>query len=190
MQTIRDPHLKLQDAELATFASRDLKRTDLKFSKSWTPNARLAYKTRVSKLKYEVHHARVWRTWDLKVNKLAFHQLTRKARLQSMDAWISRKRFQVEIKRQSLFMADDDRASRKPSLIMAKTISYLKKNSLEGGHHSSRYGHESTRGDVFLFWNHLVVIIFEEDFKKVLKFWVFLRTLKVFQDACLEKKTV
>jgi len=38
---------------------------------------------------------------------------------------------------------------------MAKAISYLKKSSLEGGHHPSRHGHESTRGNAFRFWNHL-----------------------------------
>ena len=36
-----------------------------------------------------VHYARVWRTWDLEVNKLVFHQLTQGSCLQSMDAWIS-----------------------------------------------------------------------------------------------------
>jgi len=30
-------------------------------------------------------------------------------------------------------------------MVMAKVISYVKKSSLEGGHHPSRYGHESTR---------------------------------------------
>ena len=39
--------------------------------------------------KRRIHHTRVWRTWDLEVNKLAFHQLTRGSYLQSMDAWIS-----------------------------------------------------------------------------------------------------
>jgi len=31
-----------------------------------------------------------------------------------------------------------------PTFIIAKAISYLKKSSLEGGHHLSRHGHEST----------------------------------------------
>jgi len=38
----------------------------------------------------------------------------------------------------------DLRATREQSLIMAKAISYLKKSSLEEGHHPSRYVHEST----------------------------------------------
>jgi len=92
---------KAPDAELVTFASRDLKKADLKFSKSWTQTQASYTKLVFQVLKREVHHARVWRTWDLdlEVNKLAFHQLTRKARWQSMDAWISRKRFHEEIKR-------------------------------------------------------------------------------------------
>jgi len=53
------------------------------------------------------------------------------------------------------------------------------KSSPKGWHHPSRYDHESTRGDVFWFWNHLTMIIFEEDYKKALKFWVLSRTLKV-----------
>ena len=39
--------------------------------------------------KCRVHHACVWGTWDLEVNKLVFHQLTQESHLQSMDAWIS-----------------------------------------------------------------------------------------------------
>ena len=116
----------------------------LKFSKSLTPNVRIIYKTRISKLKRGVHHARVWRTWDLKVNKLAFHQLTRKSHLQSMDAWILRKRFPEGVKRRSPFMASDDRIPRKQTLNMAKVISYLKKSSLKVGLHSPRHDHEST----------------------------------------------
>ena len=38
----------------------------------------------------------------------------------------------------------DLRATRKKSLIMEKVISYLKKSSLEEGHHPSRHDHEST----------------------------------------------
>ena len=113
------------------------------------------------------------------------YQLTRGSRLQSMDAWISSRlsklqerdfqKFQEEIKRQSLFITGDDRASRKQSLIMAKVISYLKKSSLEVGHHPSRHGHESTWRDAFLFWNHFTVIIFEENYKKALNLWVLLK---------------
>ena len=72
-----------------------------------------------------------------------FIKLTRRSRLQSMDTGISRKKFQKfqeEIKRQSL---NDDRATRKQSLIMTKVISYLKKSSLEGGHYPPRHDHEN-----------------------------------------------
>ena len=65
--------------------------------------------------------------------------------MQAIDTWISNRlsklqdsgfqNFQEEIERQSLFIIGDDRASRKQSLIMAKAICYLKKSSLEGGHH-------------------------------------------------------
>jgi len=41
-------------------------------------------------------------------------------------------------------MIGDDRVTRKQSLIMAKAISYLKKSSLEEGHHPSRQGHKSS----------------------------------------------
>ena len=58
-------------------------------------------------------------------------------------------KFQGEIKRQSLFMIGDDRVSRKQSFIIAETISYLKKSSLEEGHHPSRHNHESIKGDAF-----------------------------------------
>jgi len=43
-----------------------------------------------------VHHARVWRTWDLEVNKLTFHQLTQGSHLQSMDAWILSRLFKLQ----------------------------------------------------------------------------------------------
>ena len=43
--------LKLSDAKLTTFASRDLKRADLNFSKLRTPNASLIHKIRISSLK-------------------------------------------------------------------------------------------------------------------------------------------
>jgi len=46
-------------------------------------------------------------------------------------------------------MIGDDNATRKQSLIMAKAISYLKKSSLEEGHHPSRQGQESTLGVAF-----------------------------------------
>ena len=68
-----------------------------------------------------------------------------------MNAWISRKRFQEEIKRESLFMVDDDRASKKLSLILAKAIFYLKKSSLEVEHHPSRHDHEPPEGMLFDF---------------------------------------
>jgi len=38
----------------------------------------------------------------------------------------------------------DLRATREQSLIMMKVIFYLKKSSLEEGHHASRHGYEST----------------------------------------------
>jgi len=70
-----------------------------------------------------------------------------------MDAWIliqlsklqerSFKSFRKR-SRDSLFMIGDDRATREWSLVMAKAISYLKKSSLEGGHHPSRHDHKST----------------------------------------------
>jgi len=39
-------------------------------------------------------------------------------------------------------MIGDDRDTKKQRLIMAKAIFYLKKSSLEEGHHPSRHGHE------------------------------------------------
>jgi len=42
-------------------------------------------------------------------------------------------------------MASDDRIPRKPTLNMAKAISYLKKSSLKVGLHSSRYDHETPK---------------------------------------------
>jgi len=71
---------------------------------------------------------------------------------QSMDAWISSQLSKLKERsfknfrkrsRDSFFMIVDDRATRKQSLIMVKVISYLKKSSLDGGHHPSRQGHES-----------------------------------------------
>ena len=86
------------------FASRELKRADLKFSKSRTPNASFICKTRVSRPKYRVHHTRVWRTWDLdfEINELMFYQVMWTACLQSRGAWISGKRFQKDQETESL----------------------------------------------------------------------------------------
>ena len=138
----QDPRVRLQDAEFTTLASKVSKDAEFTMLASKDLKRRRA---RYSEVK-----------------KLAFYQLTRESRLQIMDVWISNRlsklqkrsfqKFQEEIKRQSLFIISDDRASRKQSLVMngnGKSHSYLKKNSLEGGHHPSRYGHESTRGNAF-----------------------------------------
>jgi len=53
-----------------------------------------------------------------------------------------KKRFQKEIKKQSLFMNGDDRTFEEPSFIMAKASPYPKENSLEVGLHLSRHGLE------------------------------------------------
>ena len=82
------------DAGLVMFVSRKLKRANLKFSKSRTPNASFIW-TCVLAPKRKVHHTRVWRTWDLdfEVNEFMFYQVMWKARLQNRDAWIPRKDF-------------------------------------------------------------------------------------------------
>ena len=68
-----------------------------------------------------------------------------------------------------------------PGVTMAKTISYLKKGPFEGKCHPLGCGNKNARrrNDAFRLWDHLTVIIYEEDCKKTLKVWVLLRTLKV-----------
>jgi len=89
MQSSPHSHLRRRACHIRHQISQ---RADLKFSKSrtqtWASHTKLF---QVSKC--GVHRTRVWRTWDLDFedNKHAFHQVTWKARLQSMDAWISKK---------------------------------------------------------------------------------------------------
>jgi len=105
MYYMRDPRLRPQDAEFTTLASKDLKRAfkasrrrvrHTRFQKSSLKNflshelqTRVLYgKPAFKASKYRVHYAWVWRTRDSGIYQLAFHQLTWRLRLQSIDAWI------------------------------------------------------------------------------------------------------
>jgi len=74
---------------------------------------------------------------------------------------------------------------------MVKAISYMK-GSFEGKCHPLGCGNKIARGrnDAFRLWDHLTVIIFEEDCEKALKLWVLLRTLKVLQDTRSRRRIV
>ena len=137
----------LQNAEVATlaFETQSLPHSHPEVTKEQIQNFLSQMWTSYTKPAFQVsergvHHTHVWRTWDLdfEANKTVFHQVMRKARVQNRDTWISRKTFQKEIKRQSLFMVRDDRTSKRPSLIMTKASSYPKKNSQEVGLYLSR----------------------------------------------------
>ena len=75
---------------------------------------------------------------------------------------------------------------------MAKATSYLKKGSFDGKCHPSGCGNKNARGrrNAFRLWDHLTVIIFEEECENALKFWVLLRTLKVLQDTRSRRRTI